>query len=152
RQVTTDSSEAVIHARPRWSPDGTKLAFRRMEKTKSDIIVVDVASQRMTRIVDDNVLDLDPAWTPDGRRIVFSSYRGGSMNLWQVAVTAEGQPIGPPQQLTTGAGEDLEAAIAPDGNRIAFAVRGINSDIWRLPVSPETGRPTGAPSAVLATT
>jgi serine/threonine-protein kinase len=152
RQVTTDSSEAVTHARPRWSPDGTKLAYRRIEKTKSDIVVVDVASQRMTRVTDDNVLDLDPVWSLDGRRIVFSSYRGGSLNLWQVPVAADAHPAGPPEQLTTGAGEDVEAAIAPDGRRIAFAVRGINSDIWRLPVSATTGRPTGEPSAVIATT
>jgi TolB protein len=31
-------------------------------------------------------------------------------------------------------------------------VRGINADLWQLPVSPETGRPTGDPSPVLSTT
>ena len=152
RQVTTDSSEAVIHARPHWSPDGTKLAFRRIEKTKSDIMVVDVTSQRMVRVTNDNVMDLDPVWSADGRTIVFSSYRGGSLNLWRLPVASDGQAAGPPEQLTTGAGEDVQAALAPDGRRIAFAVRGINSDIWRLPVSLTTGRPTGAPGAVLATT
>ena len=151
RQVTTDSSEAVIHARPRWSPDGTKLVFRRIEKTKSDVVVVEVGSQTMTRVTDDNILDLDPVWSPDGRKIYFSSYRGGSLNLWRIPVGPDGRAAGSPEQLTTGAGEDVEAALAPDGRRIAFAVRGINSDIWRLPVSPETGRPTGEPSSVLAT-
>jgi Tol biopolymer transport system component len=151
RQVTTDSSEAVIHARPRWSPDGTKLVFRRIEKTKSDVVVVEVGSQTMTRVTDDNILALDPVWSPDGRKIYFSSYRGGSLNLWRIPVGPDGRAAGSPEQLTTGAGEDVEAALAPDGQRIALAVRGINSDIWRLPVSPETGRPTGEPSSVLAT-
>ena len=152
RQITTDSSEAVIHAKPQWSPDGTKIVFRRIEKTKSDIVVVDVASQAMTRVTDDNVVDLDPVWSHDGHEIYFSSYRGGSINLWRIPVGADGRPTGPPDQLTTGAGEDVEPAIAPEGQRIAFGVRGINSDIWRLPVSPETGRPTGQPSPVLETT
>jgi Tol biopolymer transport system component len=152
RQVTTDSSEAVVHAKPRWSPDGTKLAFRRIEKTKSDIAVVDVASQTMSRLTDDNVFDLDPVWSPDSRWIYFSSYRGGSLNLWRIAVGPDGRAAGPPEQLTTGAGEDVEPALAPDGRRIAFGVRGINSDIWRLPVSPASGRPTGPPGPVLATT
>jgi Tol biopolymer transport system component len=152
RQVTADSSEAVIHARPHWSPDGSKLAYRRIEKTKSDIMVVDLASQRIVRVTNDNVMDLDPVWSPDGRTTVFSSYRGGSLNLWRLPVGSDGQAVGPPDQLTTGAGADVQAALSPDGRRIAFAVRGINSDIWRLPVSPTTGRPTGAPSAVLATT
>ena len=35
---------------------------------------------------------------------------------------------------------------------MVFAVRGSNSDLWRLPVAPETGRPAGEPEAVLATT
>jgi TolB protein len=152
RQVTTDSSEAVIHAKPQWSPDGAKIVFRRIEKTKSDIVIVDVASQAMTRLTDDNVADLDPVWSRDGREIYFSSYRGGSINLWRIPVVPDGRPSGPPDQLTTGAGEDVEAAIAPDGHRVAFGVRGINSDIWRLPVSPESGRVTGQPSGVLETT
>ena len=66
RQVTTDSSEAVIHAEPRWSPDGSKLAFRRIEKNKSDIAVVDIASQVMTRVTDDNVTGSGPGMV--GRR------------------------------------------------------------------------------------
>src|SRR5262249_7674126 len=152
RQVTTDSSEAVIHAKPQWSPDGRKIVFRRIEKTKSDIVVVDVASQAMTRVTDHNVVDLDPVGSREGREIYFSSYRGGSINLWRIPVGADGHASGPPDQLTTGAGEDVEPAIAPDGKSIGFGVRGINSDIWRLPVSPETGRATGDPSPGLETT
>ena len=152
RQITTDSSEAVIHAKPQWSPDGSKIAFRRIEKTKSDIVIVDVATQAMTRVTDDNVVDLDPVWSRDGQRIYFSSYRGGSINLWWIPVAPDGHPTAGPSQLTTGAGEDVEPAIGPDGQRIAFGVRAINSDIWRLPVSPETGRATGDPSPVLETT
>ena len=44
RQLTSDSSEAVTHAGARWSPDGRRLVFRRIEKTNSDIMTADVAS------------------------------------------------------------------------------------------------------------
>jgi serine/threonine-protein kinase len=151
RQVTSDSSEAVVHTEPRWSPDGRTLVFRRIEKTKSDIVVVDPATSRMIRLTHDNVQDLDPVWSPDGRYVYFASYRGGGLNLWRLAVTPGGEAAGSPEQLTTGAGDDVEPSLAPDGRRLAFAVRGINSDLWRLPVSPETGRPTGGPEPVLAT-
>jgi Tol biopolymer transport system component len=150
RQVTSDSSEAVVHTEPRWSPDGSRLAFRRIEKTRSQIVVIDLASQTMSRMTNGNGADLDPAWSADGHYIYFASDRGGGLNLWRVPVAAGG-PAGPPEQLTTGAGDDVEPAVAR-GGRVAFAVRGINSDIWRLPVSPETGRTTGAPEPVLATT
>ena len=152
RQVTSDSSEAVVHTTPRWSPDGTRLAFRRVEKIKSDIDVVDLSSQAVTRVTNDNVLDMDPVWAPDGRHIYFASSRGGGLNLWRIGVGTNGQPTGTPEQLTTGAGDDVEPTVAPDGSRVAFAVRGINSDLWRLPVVPTTGQPRGAPEPVVMTT
>ena len=152
RQMTSDSSEAVVHTQPRWSPDGSKLLFRRIEKTKSDIAVADATTRAITLVTDDYVFDTDPVWAPDGRSIYFSSYRGGGLNVWRVPVEPTGAPAGPAEQLTTGAGEDVQATLDPDGRRLAFAVRGIHSDLWRLPVSLETGRTTGMPEAVLATT
>jgi eukaryotic-like serine/threonine-protein kinase len=152
RQVTSDSSEAVVHTQPRWSPDGSKLVFRRIEKTKSDIAVADAETRTITLITDDYVFDTDPTWSPDGRSIYFSSYRGGGLNIWRVSVGPTGAPAGPADQLTTGAGDDVQSTLAPDGRRLVFAVLGNNSDLWRLPVSPETGRTTGVPETVLATT
>ncbi len=152
RQMTSDSSEAVAHTQPRWSPDGNSLVFRRIEKTKSDIAVVRVGSGTIRLVTDDYVIDTDPAWAPDGSAIYFSTARGGGLNIWRMPVSADGEASGPAEQLTTGAGEDAQAAIAPDGKRMVFAVRGSNSDLWRLPVAPETGRPAGEPEAVLATT
>jgi serine/threonine-protein kinase len=151
RQVTSDSSEAVVHTEPQWSPDGSKLVFRRIEKLKSDIAIVNPATQAVTRLTDDYVVDVYPTWTPDGRAVVFSSSRGGGINLWRARLGADGEPNGL-EQLTTGAGDDVQASVHPDGRELVFAVRGINSDLWQLPVSPETGRATGNPSPVLGTT
>jgi Tol biopolymer transport system component len=151
RQVTSDSSEAVVHTEPRWSPDGAALVFRRIEKLKSDIAIVNPTTQAVTRVTDDYVVDVSPTWTPDGRAVVFSSSRGGGMNLWRARLGNGGQPAGL-EQLTTGAGDDVQASVHPEGRQLAFSVRGINSDLWQLPVSPETGRATANPSPVLGTT
>ncbi len=64
----------------------------------------------------------------------------------------DGVPAGPPQQLTTGAGQDVEAAFSPDGKKLAFAILKQNADLWKLPVSQETGRAAGEPQEVVATT
>jgi len=152
RQLTTDSSEAVIHTDARWSPDGRRLAFRRIEKTTSDILIADAGSSAVTRVTNDGAVDTDPAWGPDGRSIYFASSRGGGLNIWRVALGGDGRPAAAPEQLTTGAGDDVEPAPSPQGGRLAFAVRGINSDLWRLPVTPVTGAPTGPPAPVVTTT
>ena len=56
------------------------------------------------------------------------------------------------QQVTTGAGQDVEVAVSPDSKRLAYATLRQNADIWRLPVSPQTGLSTGTPEAVISTT
>jgi Tol biopolymer transport system component len=152
RQLTSDSSEAVVHTTPRWSPDGYRVAFRRIDGIKSDIVVLVPSTQLSIRVTDDNVLDMDPAWAPDGSSVYFSSARGGGLNLWRVGVSSGRASSGQPEQLTTGAGDDVSPALAPDGSRLVFAVRGVNPDLWRLPVNPATGEPSGAPQPVLMTT
>jgi TolB protein len=152
RQVTNDSSEVVVHMTPRWSPDGKRLVFRRIQQQKSDIVVVDVATGETRWVTHDDVVDVNPAWSPSGRYIYFSSPRGGGLNLWRVRVSLDGSPASAPQQLTTGAGDDLEPSVSPDGKRLAFSISRIEADIWRLPIAPGNGKPTGAAEAVIATT
>jgi Tol biopolymer transport system component/serine/threonine protein kinase len=151
-QITTDTSEAVTHLRPRWSPDGRRLVYEHLERTRFDIRIVDVASRAIDVVTDDVYLDLDPAFSPSGRALFFSSYRSGGLNIWRMPLDGTGRPSGRPQQLTTGAGQDLEPSPAPDGRRLAFAVLLQNASIWKLPVDPRNGRPTGPPEQVIATT
>ena len=151
RQVTSDVSEAIVHVRPRFSPDGRRIVFQNRESTKFDVRIVDLSTQTMQWVTSDSFQNLQPVWSPSGRFIYFSSYRSGGLNLWRVAVTASGKPRGAPQQVTTGAGQDLEPAPSPDGARLAFSIRRQNANIWTLPVDPSSGRPTGAPRETIAT-
>jgi Tol biopolymer transport system component len=54
--------------------------------------------------------------------------------------------------MTIGAGQDVEIAISGDGKRLAFSILRQNADIWRLPVSPDTGLVDGKPEEVITTT
>jgi len=152
QQASLDSSEAVAHVLPRWSPNGTRIAYQEIEHTRFDIRVVTLATRASVAVTNDNFLDVNPVWARSGRAIYFSSYRAGGINIWRVPVTADGVPDGPPAQVTTGAGEDVQLnAPAADG-RVAFTVLQLNADLWRLPVDPATGRPRGTPEPVVATT
>ena len=152
QQLTSDTSEAISHVRPRWGPDGQKIVFQNIERTKFDVRVLDLSLGRSIFITDDAIQDLNPVWSPTGRVIYFSSYRGGGINIWRAAISSDGTPSSAPQQLTIGAGQDVEIAVARSGKRLAFSTLKQNADIWRLPVSPDTGHPTGSPVEVITTT
>jgi Tol biopolymer transport system component/tRNA A-37 threonylcarbamoyl transferase component Bud32 len=151
-QLSTDVSEAVAHLRPRWSPDSSRIVFQNVERTRFGIRVLELASKKTSWIADEPYPSMHPCWSLSGRLVYFSSYRGGGINLWRVPVSPDGSPAGPPQQLTTGAGQDVQAALSRDGRRLVFSILRQNADLWRLPVSPESGRPTGPPEEVIATT
>ncbi|HKR63713.1 MAG TPA: protein kinase, partial [Thermoanaerobaculia bacterium] len=150
QQLTTDDSEAIAHVRPRWSPDGTKVVFQNIEGTKSDVRVIDVATRAMKWITNDFVLDVHPVWSFDGGSIVFSSYRTGGINVWSVPVDFDGSAAGPMQQITAGAGHDIDLDIPRSDDRIVFATLKQNAELWRLPVDPASGEATGPPEQVVA--
>ena len=149
QQATSDISEALVHVRPRWSPDGRRIVFQSIERTKFDIRVCDTESKSLTWVTNDYFQDICPIWS--GNFIYFSSHRSGGMNLWKIPVSADGSPTGLLQQLTTGAGQDIEAAISGDGKRLVFSIVKQNADLWRLPLS-DTGQPRGVPEKLVATT
>lgn len=151
QQITSDSSEAVDHLEPHWSPDGKNIVFQNMERTKFSIKVVNVATRAVTALTDGRFQDLNPVWSPSGKHIYFSSYRGGGLNIWRIEISGNA-PVGAPQQVTVGSGQDLQLAMSPSGRQLAFAILRQNADLWRLPVSPLTGMATGNPEGVVAST
>ena len=152
QQVSTDVSEEASHVRPRWSTDGTRLVFQNIERTKFNIRTVEVDGRKMTWITNDLYNNLNPIWSRKNDYIYFSSDRGGGYNIWRVGLSAAGEPVGQAQQITTGAGQDVELSISSDGARLSFSVLKQNADLWRLPVSPVNGKPTGSPEEVISTT
>ena len=152
QQATTDVSEAIVHVRPRWSPDGKRLVFQEIERTKFEVRAIDLGSKRLVQVTNDLFQNIQPVWSPRGGFIYFTSNRTGGVNLWRIAVSPDGRPSGGLQQLTTGAGQDVEAAVSADGGRLAFAILRQNADLWKLPVDPGTGRSTGPPQEVVSTT
>ena len=152
QQVTTDTSEEVAHAAPAWSPDGRKIVFQNLVRTKFDIRTVNLDSKQMNWITNDFFSNIRPSWSPSGKFIYFSSYRSGGINIWRAPVRGDGTVNGSLQQVTTGAGQDVEVAVSPDSKGLAYATLRQNADIWRLPVSPQTGLTNGTPEAVISTT
>jgi Tol biopolymer transport system component len=84
RLVTVDgrSNRPIIRTRPRalihdlsWSPDGTRLAYVRIESKREALYTID-ADGRGKRRLGSSQLILPPiAWSPDGARIAFAPAR-----------------------------------------------------------------------------
>ena len=152
QQLSQDSAEALSHVSPRWSPDGSKVVFQTMQRTRFDLRVIDVASRDSRALTNDAYTDVQPAWDPSGRAVWYTSNRAGGYNIWRVPVAADGSPDGLPVQMTTGAGEDVQLSVSAGAGPMAFTVLRLNADLWRLPVERMTGRPTGEPEPVVVTT
>ena len=152
QQLTSDTSEELRHVRPRWSPDGTRIVFQNVEGTKFNVRVVDVAQRKLQWVTNDVFNNLNPVWSQSGKFIYFSSDRGGGYNVWRVQFSSDGAAASSPQQITTGAGQDVELAMSADGKKLALSILKQNADVWKLPVSPESGKAAGEPEEVITTT
>jgi Tol biopolymer transport system component len=96
---------------PALSPDGSQAVFTAV----GDLWLADLATGGVSKLTDDEAIDLSPSWSPDGSRIAFASDRGGKSDLWTIALSDRSLV-----RLT-----DLDApanapAWSPDGGRIAF--------------------------------
>lgn len=80
-----------------WSLDGTRIAYVSDRGTDDenrnnyDIWILDTNDpERPTRVTYNGSWDDCPAWDPSGRAIYFRSNRGGSWNIWKIALKSPG--------------------------------------------------------------
>jgi Tol biopolymer transport system component len=67
------TSPPVIAAEPRWSPDGTQIAFMDMQTGRQwKILLVSAKGGIAQEMLAENLAQSDAEWSPDGKQIVFA--------------------------------------------------------------------------------
>jgi Tol biopolymer transport system component len=114
---------------PAWSPTADSVVVAGVKDGRTDLWMVAVADEKISRITDDAYDEKQPAWTPDGRSITFSSDRlapvvlhplrhqkgFGSYGLFTLSLVD-----GRVTRVLDTFGDDQWPAWSPDGRRLAF--------------------------------
>ena len=70
KQLTNSPNEDVY---PAWSPDGSKVAFSRVDNGQADIYMMDADGNNVQQITDSPEAEMQLDWSPDGKKLVFVS-------------------------------------------------------------------------------
>ena len=77
-------------SRPRYSPDGSKIAFQSFRDSQAEIYVMNSDGTGQTRLTNNPAFDAEPTWSPDGTKILFTSLRDGPMSPALYIMNADG--------------------------------------------------------------
>jgi len=134
---------------PSWSPHGTRIAFwgLALPGARRAIWTVPAGGGTAVPVVDDAYYNWSPVWSPDGTSLLFASDRGGSMNLWKVAVDeTSGEVLAAPQPITTPSEWSALPSLSRDGRLLLYATRDNRSFVEQVSFDAETGGTTGVPT------
>jgi hypothetical protein len=101
---------------PRFSPDGTKVAYGVWtDGGYRDIRIVDVSGSTLVELWHDRAFDQQPAWSPDGKTLYFVSDRTGFPNVF--AYEIESRSLHQVTNVLTGA---YMPEPSPDGRSLVY--------------------------------
>jgi eukaryotic-like serine/threonine-protein kinase len=146
---------------PRFSPDGTWIAYGMAEPTRGQIYVAPAGGGPATPIAPEFYQTQAPVWSPDGRYLLFWGQRERDAppenNVdWYLAPVTGGAPIRTDARrvLMREGFEAFRGLPLPDawvrsGSRLVFHGHvGDSWNMWQVTISPETWQVTGAPQRV----
>ncbi len=137
------SADGVL---PTWSPHNRRIAYtaRLGETTQARLATVPVGGGPSVALTNGPARDWNPIWSPDGTFVYFASDRGGSMNLWRIAIDEmSGAAQGQPEPLTTPATYFGHPTFSADGTQLAYAAASVTTNVQKLAFDPVRGEPKG---------
>jgi len=123
-----------VNTYPAFSPDGKRLAFRRiLGELNSEVFVADIDGSHQKNITNHPAFDGWPSWSPDGTRIAFASNRLSSYEVFTM------NPDGSDVQLVANTdGRATAPQWTRDGSTLLFPIchniaLGVDCQIYTAP-------------------
>jgi serine/threonine-protein kinase len=122
--------EAKQFGNPRYSPDGSRVAFDIGGTQGRDIWIYEIASATLTRLTSGGS-NVRPEWTPDGKRVLYRQVTPRRGLWWQ---PADGS--GSPELLVEVPGGPNEGMVSPDGRTLMYRTDEGNGDqqVFMMPL------------------
>jgi TolB protein len=128
-QTVVSSNEPILS--PKWSPEGTRLAYVSFEQKKPIVYVQNMSTGKRAAIANFRGSNSSPAWSPDGRQLAVTLTRDGNSQIF--VMNAEGGNV---RRVMNSPGIDTEACYTPDGQSLLFTSdRGGSPQIYRLNIA-----------------
>jgi len=136
---------------PAWSPDGKELALATegvvepgTRTSFSEVWRVNLANGERRRIADKDAVQ--PSWSPNGRRIAYWASEATERSVWTVPVNG-GEKV----QVLSDRFLNWNPVWSPAGDWLYFiSDRSGSLNVWRLRIDEDSGRPSGEPEPVTA--
>ena len=122
-----------------WSPHGYRIAYWGVRGNTGwrDIWTIPAGGGPPVEVTNDVATDWNPVWSPDGRFLYFGSDRGGSLNLWRVAIDERtGRTLGSPEPALLPATYVGQFSLAKDGRHLAYRTQEATGTIFRVGFDP----------------
>ena len=155
RPVRPDVLSRFSSLHAAWHPDGRRVSIwgtTREGEMRFLTVPLDAGSAtaaQMSARVQQNLARLSAGrfvWAPSRRYIYFEGRAGDTRNVWRVIVDPLTENwVDGPERLTSGAGQETNAAISPDGTRLVFTTTSSRTRLWAFPFDSASGRITGQP-------
>jgi tricorn protease len=113
-------------SRPRFSPDGTKIAFTAAYAGAPEVYVMSVNGGQPERVTFDGANASVVDWMPDGKSLLYRSAKGtglGHVRLWM-------QPLSDAPPTVLPMGKAAQGTVSADGNLIAYTKTPLETHNW----------------------
>ncbi len=124
---------------PRWSPDGSWIAFDSDRGGDKNIFIMKPDGNEHVKITANRATDMQPTWMPDSRRLVFESNRTERGDLYLIDIDERKPKV---LFATNKAGHNGGADVSPDGSKVVYmSNRFIGWDIFLGDIRGDAGKP-----------